>query len=116
MIRKAIDRLDVALDDGLTKSIFDHVRNFVMCAFLLAIGTAEFNTHSNLAIGIAGSQYSGIGVIVIAGLLFALNLYDGIRKLSRLKHHRLLTVVFITVYAIVSLRLVEIVWHIRAAG
>lgn len=116
MIRESIDRFDAALEEGLTKAIFDHVRNFLMCAFLLAIGTAEFRDHSNLTVGVAGSHYSGVGVILISCLLFALNLYDGIRKLSRFKKHRLLTVALVVAYAIVALRLVEIAWHFRSGS
>ena len=38
---KLFKRFNDALDEGLSKSIFDHVRNYLMCSFLLAIGIAE---------------------------------------------------------------------------
>lgn len=114
MLRKSLDRFGAALDDGLTKTIFDHVRNFLMCAFLLALGTTEFRDHPDQIIAPAGGLYAGTAVILISCCLFALNLYDGIRRLSRFRWHRLLTVVLIATYAIVSLRLVEIAWHFRS--
>lgn len=39
---KAIERINDALDSGATKQIFDHVRNYLIGAFILAIGTTEF--------------------------------------------------------------------------
>lgn len=113
MLRKNLDRFGNALDDGLTKTIFDHVRNFLMCAFLLAIGTTEFRDHPSQLITPAGGQYTGIAIIVIACCLFIINLVDGIRKLARFAWHRLLIVALIATYALVSLRLVEIAWHFR---
>lgn len=114
MLRKAFDQFGAALDDGVTKTIFDHVRNFLMCAFLLTLGTTEFRGHPSQLIPLAGGHYTGIAVILISCCLFALNLYDGIRRLARFKWHRLLTLALIATYAIVSLRLVEIAWHFRS--
>ncbi len=114
MLSKRLDRFGAALDDGLTKTIFDHVRNFLMCAFLLALGTTEFRDHPSQILTPAGGQYTGIAVIAISCCLFALNLYDGIRRLARFPWHRLLIVALIAAYAIVSIRLVEIAWHFRS--
>jgi hypothetical protein len=44
---KAIERLNDALDNGASKQIFDHVRNFLMGAFILATGTTEFRQQGN---------------------------------------------------------------------
>lgn len=114
MLRNNLDRFGLALDEGLTKTIFDHVRNFLMCAFLLALGTTEFRDHPSQLVAPAGGHYAGIAVILISCFLFVLNLYDGIRKLSRFKWHRLLTSALIATYVIVALRLVEIAWHFRS--
>ena len=36
---KMIKWLNSALDRGVSKQVFDHVRNYMICAFILAVGT-----------------------------------------------------------------------------
>jgi hypothetical protein len=110
---KIIRQIDTALDEGLAKSVFDHIRNFLMCAFLLAIGTAEFNQQTNLFLGLVSSQYSGTGVIGLSLILICLNLYDGIRKISKSKYHLMLTIVLISIYIFLSIRVIEMSWDFR---
>jgi len=110
---KIIRQINTALDDGLAKSVFDHIRNFLMCAFLLAIGTAEFRQHTSEFFGLISSQYSGTGVIGLSLILICLNLYDGIRKISRTKYHLILTIVLIGIYIFLSIRVVEMSWDFR---
>ena len=110
---KIIRQINTALDRGLAKSVFDHIRNFLMCAFLLAIGTAEFTQQTNLFLGLVSSQYSGTGVIGLSIILICLNLYDGIRKISRTKYHLILTIVLISIYIFLSIRVIEMTWDFR---
>ncbi len=84
-----------------------------MCAFLLAIGTAEFTQQTNLFLGLVSSQYSGTGVIALSIILICLNLYDGIRKISRTKYHLILTIVLIIIYIFLSIRVIEMTWDFR---
>ena len=84
-----------------------------MCAFLLAIGTAEFTQQTNLFLGLVSSQYSGTGVIGLSIILICLNLYDGIRKISRTKYHLILTILLISIYIFLSIRVVEMTWDFR---
>jgi hypothetical protein len=84
-----------------------------MCAFLLAIGTAEFTQQTNLFLGLVSSQYSGTGVIGLSIILICLNLYDGIRKISRTKYHLILTIVLISIYIFLSIRVIEMTWDFR---
>ena len=116
VIRKVIRGFNQALDDGLPKAVFDHVRNFLVCAFLLAIGTTEYRDHSGLMFGLIPGQYSGAGIIVIACLLFALNLYDGISKLSRFGSHRALILLMVVLYIVLAMRVVEIAWNFQAGS
>ena len=110
---KTIRQINTALDEGLAKSVFDHIRNFLMCAFLLAIGTAEFKQHTSHFLGLVSSNYSGVGVIGLSIILICLNLYDGIRRISRTKYHLILTIVLISIYIFLSIRVVEMTWDFR---
>ena len=113
---KMIRRLNTALEQGLAKMVFDHVRNFLMCAFLLAIGTSELKHNSNLLFGFAPSHYAGTGVIGLSFILIGLNLYDGIRKISSSRYHLIFTFGLIAIYIFLSVRIVEITWNFRAAA
>jgi hypothetical protein len=110
---KIIRQINTALDEGLAKSVFDHIRNFLMCAFLLSIGTAEFKQHTSHFLGLVSSSYSGIGVIGLSIILICLNLYDGIRKISRTRYHLILTIILISIYIFLSIRVVEMTWNFR---
>jgi hypothetical protein len=105
--------LNSVLDKGMSKELFDHIRNFLICAFLLAIGTSELKHHESQFFGLVPGEYSGIGVIVFSLILIALNLYDGIRKLSNLKHHLLATIGLVMLYVFLSIRVVEMAWNYR---
>ena len=67
---KPITRLNIALQNGLSKEIFDHIRNYLMCAMILAIGTSEIREQSSLLFGLMPGKYSGVGVVAFAGQAF----------------------------------------------
>lgn len=106
-------RFNAALDDGLSKSIFDHVRNYLMCSFLLAIGIAEVRQQGSFFFDLFAMDYSGVALIGLAGLLFLLNLLDGIRSISKHKIGLAYTVVFVLVYAITSIGVIELASSFR---
>jgi hypothetical protein len=108
-----LERFNAVLDRGFCNTVFFHLRNFLMCAFLLAIGTNEFKEHTSILFGYVPSQYSGLGVIGVACILIGLNLYDGIRKISRSKYHLILTVGLVVLYIIFSTRVIEMAWDFR---
>jgi hypothetical protein len=107
-------KLNAALEGGLSKDVFDHVRNYLICAFLLAIGTAEFREHSTSLLDISPSQFHGVTVIVLSSLLILLNLYDAIRKLSKSKYNLVLVIILIALYLFFSFRVIEMAWEFRA--
>ncbi|OUU21373.1 MAG: hypothetical protein CBB97_16375 [Candidatus Endolissoclinum sp. TMED37] len=109
-----IKNLNKALDNGLSKAVFDHIRNYFICAFLLALGTSEFREHSTTFSGVAPSQYHGLVAIVLSVMLILLNLYDGIRKLSKVKYHLIFIVSLIGIYLFISFRVIEMAWEFRA--
>ena len=108
-----LDRFNTLLDNGFSKAIFDHLRNFLMCAFLLAIGTNEFKEHSSILADFVPQQYPGLGVIIVAFTLIMLNLYDGIRKISKSRRHLFIIFFLALFYVFFSVRVIEMAWDFR---
>ena len=109
-----IDKLNTVLQNGLSKEVFDHVRNYLICALLLAIGTTELREHSSTFFGIFSVKYSGVALVGLSVLLISLNLYDGIRKLSKFKYHLILEITLIVLYIFLSIRVTEMAWNFRS--
>ncbi len=108
-----LGRLSAALERGLVKEIFDHIRNYLMCAFLLTIGTSQFNQKSDLIMNFAPEKFGGYGIIGVSIILMILNLIDGIRKISKSKNHLLWSIVLVSIYIFVSMRIIEMAWQFR---
>jgi hypothetical protein len=109
----SIQRFNSALDRGWMKQVFDHVRNYMIGAFILAIGTTEFSQADSLFFGLIPGKFSGLGVIGLAVILICINLYDGIRRISRSKYHVSFTVALVLLYLLLSVRVVEMAWDFR---
>lgn len=112
---KIVKQFNTALEGGLSKAIFDHLRNLLMCTFLLAIGTTEFTHHQNPFFDFIPTHFSGMGIIGIAFILIGLNIYDGIRQISKSKYHFILTVGFVAAYLLISIRVIGLAWNFRIA-
>ena len=110
---KPIERLNGALDNGAVKQVFDHVRNYMIGAFILAIGTTEFRQQEHQFFDFIPPGYAGLGVISFAVVLIAFNLYDGIRRISSSKYHISLTLGLVLLYLFLSVRVVEMAWDFR---
>lgn len=111
-----LNRLNTALDNDLAKTVFDHLRNYLMCAFLLTIGAVAFREKTGLLFSQISSnsvEYSGVGIIGLSCILFCLNFLDGVRKLSNYKFSRIIAMVLIILYAIISIRVIELAWSFR---
>lgn len=110
-----INRFNRALDRGLSKSVFDHVRNYMMCALLLAIAVRGFDDQSDLLFDLIPNNYSAISLVLLAIILFSLNLYDGIREISKTGHHPMLIVGLVFVYMAMAVVVIELASSFRAA-
>ena len=110
---KPIKHLNSALDRGVIKQIFDHVRNYMICAFILAVGTTELRQTENQFFDLIPPGYAGLGVIFVACVLICFNLYDGIRRISSSKYHISLTIGLVLLYLFLSMRVVEMAWDFR---
>ena len=106
-------RINTELNDVPSKAIFDHLRNYFMCAFLLAIGTFEFRAQTNSFFGLIQSQYSGAGVIGLSCVLIGLNFYSGIRSISKSKYHLIFTLGLVLIYIFFTIRVIEMAWNFR---
>ena len=109
-------RLNSALDRGVIKQVFDHVRNYMICAFILAVGTTELRQQESQFFDLIPAGRAGLGVISIAILLILVNLYDGIRRISRSKYHVGFIAALVLVYFFLSIRVVEMAWNFRDLG
>jgi hypothetical protein len=108
--------LNTAIDRGVIKQIFDHIRNYMICAFILAVGTTELRQPENQFFDLIPSGQAGLGVISIAILLILVNLYDGIRRISRSKYHVSFIAALVLIYFFLSIRVVEMAWDFRDLG
>ena len=108
-----IKQLNSALDRGSLKQVFDHLRNYMICAFILAVGTTELRQTESQFFDLIPPGRAGLGVVAIGAVLMCLNLYDGIRRISRSKYHSVLIVALIILYLFFSLRVVEMAWDFR---
>ena len=108
-----INRINEKLENGFTKGLFDHIRNLLMCAFLLAIGTGQLKEQSDMLIGITQGKYSGAGVIAVAFILITINIYDGVRIIRKAKVNILLSISSILLYLFLTLKVFEMAWDFR---
>ena len=101
-------QFNATLEDGLSKWVFDHVRNFLICSFILALGVTEFKEQTSIFL-----NYSGVVIIGLSGVLFSLNLYDGIRRIAKYKYHSIFIFGLILLYLFISIRVVELALNFR---
>ena len=111
-----IKRLNSALDRGAIKQVFDHVRNYLICAFMLAVGTTELRQAESQFFDLIPPGSAGMGVIFFAFVLICLNLYDGIRRIWKYKYHISLTIGLVLIYLFMSVRVIEMAWNFRDLG
>ena len=110
---RILQKFNTALEGGLCKTVFDHLRNYLMCSFLLAIGVYAMDTQSQSIFGLAPSKYTGIGIFGLACVLIVLNLYDGLWRLSKLKHHKSIAMFLVAAYIFFSIRIIEMALNFR---
>ncbi len=110
---KMIRQINEQLENGLTKGIFDHIRNLLICAFLLAIGTGQLIGSSDMFFSITQGKYAGVGVIAVALILIAINIYDGIRMISKAQMNILVTISTVFIYLFLTFKVLEMAWNFR---
>jgi len=112
---ESLKRFNAALDRGLSKSVFDHVRNYMMCSLLLAIGVRGFNQDADLVFDLVPNTFSGISLVGLSCILFCLNLYDGIREISKSRYHSIFILGLVVIYVAMSVVVIELASSFRAS-
>jgi hypothetical protein len=101
-------------DEGGAEAIFSHVRNLLVATVIIAAGTYAIRQARDVEIfGVANLEIAGVAVAAIGFSLVALNLIDGLLKLSKLGSSFALRMALVGLYLFFSLRLVQFVVLLR---
>uniref|UniRef100_UPI003F490757 hypothetical protein n=1 Tax=Cupriavidus necator TaxID=106590 RepID=UPI003F490757 len=96
------------------KPLYDHIRNLLLGAVLLAAGTFQTQHATRNPFDQIAGDFVGWGVIVIGAVLTVLNFIDGIVKLARFSHPLPYRLLLIVAYIILAARLVMVLWAFRS--
>lgn len=97
-------------------TVFSHARNVLTGAAIVAAGMYAANhIGGGPKHGMWQVHFAGYAVTIMGAVLLAMNLYDGLRKLAKRKHHVLLRVAAILVYVALSMRLTQVIVYFRTA-
>jgi hypothetical protein len=102
--------LKLSIDKEFIKQLFDHLRNYLICATLFAIGTLEYHQKPGEFLGINVGDYSGLPLILFAVVLFILNTYNGIRVSIVFLESLTLKLILIVLYLLITTRFMELAW------
>lgn len=101
-------------NDGLT-AVFTHARNVLTGAAVLAAGFyAVHHIGTTQLPGMWTVHFAGYAIAAFGAVLLGLNLFDGMRKLARRKHHKLLRLAVMLVYLGLSIRLTQVILYFRS--
>jgi len=107
-------KINNAIDDGLINKICTHIRNYIICITIIAVGVLELKTPQHqLLPSFVGYKVVGIAAIIFGLLLALLNLYSAIYEISKDEYPLKLNILLIGVYLIITLRILEITWYFR---
>ena len=102
-------------EDGLA-TVFQHARNVLSGTVIVAAGLyAAHHLGSPQLPGMWTVHLAGYVVATMGVVLLLLNLGDGLRRLSRRRHHLALRLLIIVVYLALSVRLTQVIVYFRSA-
>jgi hypothetical protein len=108
-------KLNNAIDNGLIFQVFTHIRNYLICMTLIIAGFFALESQYQVFFGLIIDEFAA-GIVIFLGFMLALlNLYDAIYRLSKTKFHILLHIFLISIYMIITVRVLEIVWHFKSS-
>ena len=110
---KLVDKINDKFENGLAKDIFDHIRNLLICTFILAIGTNQLQEKNELIFSVSQGKYVGIGVIAFSIILILINSWDGIRVINNAKFNLLITLLLIFLYLFIVVKVLLVGWDFR---
>jgi hypothetical protein len=115
-VTSAVSRIRTAMfDDGGLEAVFQHVRNIITTSLVVAAGIYTVENGKVLHVwGTWDDTAAGYVVTVFGGVLFALNLLDGLHRLAKLRWHYVFQIVLILVYLMVTVRVAQLVLSFRS--
>ena len=100
----------------VSRELFEHVRNLLTCATLLALGLVARDRSGDLLGSSLIKGTIGWGVIALATALALLNLWMGLSRLKQWKHWKLCSVVLLTAYVFIATRVMEVTALVQLKG
>ena len=100
----------------LIKSIFENLKNLILCALLIAAGVFEHSNSTGLMGWMAVDRSLGTGLIAAGVALAILNLREGISQLAKLPFRRTSTTLLSFIYVLCSARLIMVMTAFRSVN
>ncbi|MDM0114001.1 hypothetical protein QTI66_17740 [Variovorax sp. J22R133] len=99
--------------DGLN-TFFQHARNVLTGAAIVGAGLYAIN-HVGVSPlrGMWAIHTAGYAIAALGALLLGLNLFDGLRRLTRLRQPRFLKFSAVLLYVALSIRLTQVILYLR---
>jgi hypothetical protein len=98
-------------------TVFSHARNVMTSALVIAAGMYAAHHFEARSLNSPFSPHvAGYGVAALGVTLLGLNLFDGLRRLAKRKHHVMLRLAAIFVYVVLSIRLTQVIVYFRSAA
>ena len=95
-------------------AIFDHTRNLVVATIVVAAGADAMNhPSSSIFRGVVNIQFASYLIMAAGLLLIALNLMDGLNKLSKVRRPIGWRIVLVIAYLILSFRMAQMIVAFR---
>ncbi|MEJ8847580.1 hypothetical protein [Variovorax rhizosphaerae] len=100
--------------DGLS-TFFQHARNVLTGAGVVGAGVYAINHGGTTPIfGMWSIHFAGYAIATLGAVLLALNLFDGLRRLTRMHQPKFLKLAAVLVYVALSIRLTQVILYLRA--
>lgn len=110
---KLVEKINNKFERGFAKEIFDHIRNLLICTFILAIGTNQLQEKNEIIFSVSQGKYVGFAVIAISIILIIINTWDGIRVIFNTKLNFPMTCLLIFLYLIIVVKVLLVGWDFR---
>ena len=101
---------------AVARLIFEHARNLVLCATLLALGLAARRRSGDLLGGAFCQAAVGWGVVAAAAALALLNFWTGVTQLKQWQHWKLWSGLLLAAYLAVTARVMEVMTVLKLDG
>jgi hypothetical protein len=102
------------LEEGGLKALFDHLRNLLMATLIMAAGSYAIRRGVVVDLfGVLYDELAGFIVLAIGALLAILNALSGLHQLNKQQLHIGIRILAIGLYAVATVRLIQLVVVLR---